>query len=87
MKTIIRISFGLFLVLFMIGCTKNFDKINENPNLPAEVTTPTLLTASMKGLCDDIYDEWWGGRQSMLYAQYWVRATTLLRIVMPSVRM
>jgi hypothetical protein len=73
MKTILKISFGLFLVLFMMGCTKNFDKINENPNQPAEVSTPTLLTSAMKGLCDDIYDEWWGGRQSMLYAQYWVQ--------------
>jgi hypothetical protein len=73
MKTIIKISFGLFLVLFIMGCTKNFDEINSNPNQPAEVTTPTLLTAACKGLCDDIYDEWWGGRQSMLYAQYWVQ--------------
>ena len=73
MKTKIKISIGVFLVLFMIGCTKNFDTINENPNQPAEVFTPTLLTAGMKGLCDDIYDEWWGGRQSNLYAQYWVQ--------------
>jgi hypothetical protein len=73
MKTIIKISFGLLLVLFIMGCTKNFDEINSNPNQPAEVTTPTLLTAACKGLCDDIYDEWWGGRQSMLYAQYWVQ--------------
>jgi hypothetical protein len=73
MKTIIKLSLGLFLALFIMGCTKNFDKINENPNQPAEVVTPTLLTAAQKGLCDDIYDEWWGGRQSMLYAQYWVQ--------------
>jgi hypothetical protein len=73
MKTIIKLSLGLFLALFIMGCTKNFDKINENPNQPAEVITPTLLTAAQKGLCDDIYDEWWGGRQSMLYAQYWVQ--------------
>jgi len=71
MKTIIKLSLGVFLVLFITGCTKNFDKINKNPNQPAEVPTPTLLTAAQKGLCDDIYDEWWGGRQSMLYAQYW----------------
>jgi len=71
MKTIIKLSLGMFLVLFFTSCTKNFDKINDNPNQPSEVSTPTLLTAGMKGLCDDIYDEWWGGRQSMLYAQYW----------------
>jgi hypothetical protein len=71
MKTIIKLSFGIFLVFLFFSCTKNFDKINEDPNQPAEVTTPTLLTGAMKGLCDDIYDEWWGGRQSMLYAQYW----------------
>jgi hypothetical protein len=71
MKTFIKLTFGIFLVLFFIGCAKNFDKINENPNNPAEVTTASLLTAAEKGLCDDIYDEWWGGRQSLLYAQYW----------------
>ena len=73
MKTIIKLSLGLFLALYISGCTKNFDKINENPNLPAEVSTPTLLTAAQKGLCDNIYDEWWGGRQSMLWSQYWVQ--------------
>lgn len=71
MKTFIKLSFGILLVFFVLGCTKNFDKIDENPNRPAEVTTPTLLTGAMKGLCDDIYDEWWGGRQSLLWAQYW----------------
>jgi hypothetical protein len=73
MKTIIKISFVMFLVAFTMGCTKNFDEINDNPNVPSEVSTPTLLTAGMKSLCDDIYDEWWGGRQSMLWAEYWVQ--------------
>ncbi len=71
MKTFIKLTLGIFLVLFIIGCTKNFDKINTNPNNPGEVTTASIFTAAQKGLCDDIYDEWWGGRQSMLYAQYW----------------
>lgn len=71
MKTFIKLTLGIFLVLFMMGCTKNFDKINSNPNNPAEVTTAAIFTMAQKGLCDDIYDEWWGGRQSMLYAQYW----------------
>ena len=71
MKTIIKLSLGLFLVLFAIGCTKNFEKINTDPNQPAVVTTASLLTGAQKSLCDDIYDEWWGGRQSLLYAQYW----------------
>jgi len=73
MKTITKLSLGLFFVLFILGCTKDFDEINTDPNQPKEVTTPTLLTAAQKGLCDDIFDEWWGGRQSMLYAQYWVQ--------------
>lgn len=73
MKNIIKLSLGLFLVLFISSCTKNFDEINDNPNLPAQVTTASLLTAAQKGLCDDIYDEWWGGRQSMLWSQYWVQ--------------
>jgi hypothetical protein len=71
MKTFIKLTLGIFLVLFIMGCTKNFDKINTNPNNPGEVTTASIFTMAQKGLCDNIYDEWWGGRQSMLYAQYW----------------
>ncbi|MCK9204386.1 MAG: SusD/RagB family nutrient-binding outer membrane lipoprotein [Bacteroidales bacterium] len=73
MKKFIKLSLGIFLVFFVMGCTKNFDKINENPNQPAEVTTASLFTSAQKGLCDDIYDEWWAGRQSLLWAQYWVQ--------------
>lgn len=73
MKTIFKITFGAFLVLFLVGCTKNFEEINTDPNFPQDVTTSSLMTAAQKGLCDDIYDAWWGGRQSMLWAQYWTQ--------------
>ena len=73
MKNIIKLTFGVFLVLLFIGCTKNFEEINTNPNFPSEVTTSSLMTAAQKGLCDDIYDEWFSGRQGLLWAQYWTQ--------------
>ncbi|HNW77226.1 MAG TPA: SusD/RagB family nutrient-binding outer membrane lipoprotein, partial [Bacteroidales bacterium] len=73
MKTVIKITSGVLMIFMLFGCTKNFDKINEDPNYPTEVTTSSLMTAAQKGLCDDIYDEWWGGRQSMVWSEYWTQ--------------
>ena len=35
--------FGILLFIF-IGCTKNFEDINEDPNQPIEVPTSYLFT-------------------------------------------
>jgi hypothetical protein len=66
----------LFLILgitaFIVGgCTKDFEEINTNPNNPLVVSTSSLLTAAQKSLIDDMYDEWFSGRQGLVYAQYW----------------
>ncbi len=68
----ILVLFGI-VAIFIGGCTKNFDQINEDPNYPTEVTTCALFTAAQKSLMDDMMDEWWAGRQSQLYAQYWTQ--------------
>jgi len=68
----ILVLFGI-VAIFLGGCTKNFDEINDDPNYPTEVTTCALFTAAQKSLMDDMMDEWWAGRQSQLYAQYWTQ--------------
>jgi hypothetical protein len=68
MKKNIYIILGLGLLLF--SCTKDFDEYNTDPNNPAKVTTASLLTTAQKAILDDTRDEWWGGRQSFVWAQY-----------------
>src|SRR5688500_12714439 len=58
------------VLLLLSGCTDRFDEINTDPNNPTTVPTSTLMANAQKGLLDDIYDEWYSGRQSYLYVQY-----------------
>lgn len=67
-KTIVLFSAFLFL---MLGCTKDFEKMNVNPNEPAVVPTQYLLTNAEFRIIDYIWDEWWNGRQGLVYSQYW----------------
>lgn len=67
-KTIVLISALLFIV---IGCTKDFEDINTDPNNPTAVPTSYLLTSAQFSIMDAIWDEWWNGRQGLLYSQYW----------------
>jgi hypothetical protein len=73
MKTIIKLVIVGVGLIFLGACTKNFEDINTNPNQPVEVSTASLMTAAQKSLMDDMMDEWWSGRQSLLYAQYWTQ--------------
>ncbi len=67
-KAIVLISSLLFLV---IGCTKDFEDMNVNPNEPSSVPTAYLLTNAEFEIMDHIWDEWWNGRQGLVYSQYW----------------
>jgi hypothetical protein len=62
-------------VLLWVGCTKEFDEINTDPNNPKVVPSSSLMTNAQKNLMDDIRDEWFSGRQSYLYAQYFAQRT------------
>lgn len=67
-KTIVLFSMLLFMLL---GCTKDFEDINTNPNQPTSVPTEYLLTNAEFRIMDFIWDEWWNGRQGLVYSQYW----------------
>jgi hypothetical protein len=75
MKTnILKYILGLVvLVVMAVGCTKEFDKINTDPNKPKEVPTVNLISTAEKSLTDDIFDEWFSGRQGLLWSQYWAQ--------------
>lgn len=75
MKTnILKYTLGLLvLVVMAVGCTKDFDEINTDPNRPKEVPTVNLISTAQKSLTDDIFDEWFSGRQGLLWSQFWAQ--------------
>lgn len=75
MKTnILKYTLGLLVLIVMVaGCTKDFEKINTDPNRPKIVPTVNLISSGQKSLTDDIYDEWFSGRQGLLWAQFWAQ--------------
>lgn len=75
MKTnILKYILGLLvLVVMAVGCTKDFDQMNTDPNRPTVVPTVNLISAAQKTLTDDIFDEWFSGRQGLLWSQYWAQ--------------
>ncbi|MFT4170158.1 MAG: SusD/RagB family nutrient-binding outer membrane lipoprotein [Dysgonomonas sp.] len=74
MKTIIK---GLLLIisLFTIFSCKDMDDLRTDPNEPTSVSTATLMTGAQKSMLDYIYDNWFSGRQALVYAQYWAQRT------------
>lgn len=68
--TICRTWVVIALLIIVSSCTENFEEINKDPNNPTAVSTGSLMANAQKGLIDDIYDEWYSGRQSYLYAQF-----------------
>lgn len=58
-------------VLFLAGCTDNFEEINKDPNNPVAVETGYLLTYAEKSIMDNLRNEWFAGRGTQLLCQYW----------------
>lgn len=72
MKSTYKFLLLLGLISFMVaGCTKDFEETNTDPNKAIKVPTYSLLTNVQFQFSYNMFDSWWGGRQSMLWAQYW----------------
>ena len=72
MKKIIK---GLLFASLLISTTscKDLEEINVDPNNPTEVSTPAILLGAEKKIMDYMYDNWFSGRQNLVYAQYWAQ--------------
>ncbi len=66
LKYIIYLIIGMMLV---VSCEK-VDYLSD-PNSPEEVPTYGLMNRVQKRLMDDTRDEWFSGRQALLWVQYW----------------
>ncbi len=70
MKTLNKIIFLLAIISFIaVGCTKDFEDTNKNPNSPENVPAYSLMTNAQKQIGDIMRDEWWGGRFGYLLDQ------------------
>jgi len=55
-------------VIFLSSCSVDYI---ENPNEPVLVPTSGLMNRVQKQLMSDTRDEWFSGRQALLWVQYW----------------
>ena len=74
MKTLIK-SLLVFALIYMVSSCKDLEQLNVDPNNPVDVSTATLMTGVQKKMMDNIYDNWFSGRQALPYAQYWSQRT------------
>jgi hypothetical protein len=73
MKRILYYILGLVLLFSPTGCTDSLESVNKNPNDPEEVPVYSLFQYATISLVNDLSDEWFSGRQSLLYAQYFAQ--------------
>ena len=62
-----------FATLFALASCIDMEKINTDPNYPAETPSNMLFSGAQKRIADLVYDNWFGGRQCLVYSQYWVQ--------------
>src|SRR3546814_19754851 len=73
MNTVINhILYTAALVLTVGACSDSeFEKLNTDPNRPANVPTPSIILAAQKQLVDNIRSENFSLRGTQLFAQYY----------------
>lgn len=72
MKNIFKyILVGTLSFTALVSCIK--ESINKDPNNPQDVPSNMAMSGAEKWIVDNIYDNWFSGRQCLLYAQYWAQ--------------
>ena len=70
MKKLFQIITLASIAASFAGCAK-LD--NVNPNSPAEVPSNMIMNGAQKWTIDNIYDNWFSGRQCLAYSQQWTQ--------------
>lgn len=73
MKNIFKLFAVLGLSAMMTVSCLDSNEINVDPNNPQEVPSNMLMNGTEKWIVDNIYDNWFSGRQCLVYAQYWAQ--------------
>ena len=72
MKKIFKYILMGVACLPMVSCD-DLDSINEDPNSPSSVPSNMLMEGAEKWTMDNIYDNWFSGRQCLVYSQQWAQ--------------
>lgn len=70
MKKTLRYIMAGVAIASMTACS-DLDTLNEDPNNPTNVPSNMLMNGGVKWMVDNVYDNWFSGRQCLVYAQYW----------------
>lgn len=66
-----------YLLIGALSCTSvacdDLESLNVDPNNPAEVPSHMIMSGAQKWIMDNVYDNWFSGRQCLLYSQYWAQ--------------
>lgn len=52
---------------------EDLEDVNVSPNNPETVSTAMLMNGAEKWIVDNVYDNWFSGRQCLVYAQQWAQ--------------
>lgn len=68
-----KIIYGFISFALLLGITacQDFETMNSDPNNPQKVSTNMLMGGVQKQIMDRVYDNWFSGRQCLVYSQYW----------------
>lgn len=69
-KIIFNILIIASIILGLSSCS-NLDSINSDPNNASEVPSNMIFSGAQKDMIDYVYDNWFSGRQNLVYSQYW----------------
>ena len=60
------------VALLTFSCV-DMEKINTDPNNTADAPTNMIFSGTQKQMMDYVYDNWFSGRQCLVYVQYWAQ--------------
>ena len=63
----------VFFALFAAGSCIDMEETNTDPNNPPEAPSNMLFSGAQKRIMDYVYDNWFSGRQCLVYSQYWAQ--------------
>jgi hypothetical protein len=71
MKKILYSFFLASIIALMMTSCEDLQVTNTDLNNPDEVPSNMLMSGTEKKIMDYIYDNWFSGRQCLVYSQYW----------------
>jgi hypothetical protein len=59
------------MILGILSSCQDMEKVNVDPNNPSYMQSNMLMAGTTKRIIDYIHDNWFGGRQCLVYSQFW----------------